>query len=140
MILAFVSAGAARWAGIQSGRVGFFWAGIGLMVAGGLFRRHCFRMLGHHFRPSVRVLPDQPVIEQGAYRWIRHPSYLALILIFSGVGFALTNWFSIGFATFVPVIGCGYRIQVEEKALLETIGAPYRDYMNRTKRLIPFLF
>jgi len=33
-----------------------------------------------------------------------------------------------------------YRISVEEKALLEGLGTPYREYMQRTWRLIPFAF
>ena len=32
-----------------------------------------------------------------------------------------------------------YRIAVEERALVQTIGAPYSDYMKRTYRLIPFV-
>jgi protein-S-isoprenylcysteine O-methyltransferase Ste14 len=32
-----------------------------------------------------------------------------------------------------------YRIAVEERALVQTIGAPYSDYMKRTRRLIPFV-
>ena len=32
------------------------------------------------------------------------------------------------------------RIRVEEQALAETIGEPYRAYMARTKRLIPFVW
>jgi len=31
------------------------------------------------------------------------------------------------------------RISVEEKALANGLGQPYRDYMHRTKRLIPFV-
>ena len=105
-----------------------------------MLRRHCFRMLGNHFRPAVTVVPSQPVIELGAYKWIRHPSYLAGILLFFGIGLALANWISVAVLFLVPVAAYGYRIHVEEQALLETLGAPYREYMNRTKRLIPFLF
>jgi len=32
-----------------------------------------------------------------------------------------------------------YRISVEERALLETLGEPYKQYMQRTWRLVPFL-
>jgi protein-S-isoprenylcysteine O-methyltransferase Ste14 len=35
--------------------------------------------------------------------------------------------------------GYAYRIKIEEEALANDLGAPYRDYMRRTKRLIPFL-
>ena len=108
------------------------------MAAGAVLRQHCFTMLGRHFRPVVSVVPDQPIIERGAYHWIRHPSYLAGILVMLGMGLALTNWMSLIALGLVPLVFYAYRIHVEEKALLETVGQPYRDYMTRTKRLIPF--
>jgi len=85
------------------------------------------------------VVPGQPVIERGAYHWIRHPSYLAAILMMLGMGLALANWISLIALGIVPLGIYAYRIHVEEKALVETLGQPYRDYMTRTKRLIPFL-
>lgn len=32
------------------------------------------------------------------------------------------------------------RVSVEESALLTVIGEPYRVYMARTKRFVPYLF
>jgi len=37
-------------------------------------------------------------------------------------------------------VGCLRRIQVEEEALLEAFGGQYRAYMQRTRRLIPFVY
>jgi protein-S-isoprenylcysteine O-methyltransferase Ste14 len=37
-------------------------------------------------------------------------------------------------------IGHFYRVKIEEKALIRTIGQPYIDYMRRTRRFIPLLF
>jgi protein-S-isoprenylcysteine O-methyltransferase Ste14 len=33
-----------------------------------------------------------------------------------------------------------YRISVEERKLLSVIGEPYRTFMVRRKRLIPFVY
>jgi protein-S-isoprenylcysteine O-methyltransferase Ste14 len=38
------------------------------------------------------------------------------------------------------LIGLGYRVRVEERALVEALGQPYVDYMRHTQRFIPFLF
>ncbi|HKW69223.1 MAG TPA: hypothetical protein VJP81_01455 [Candidatus Dormibacteraeota bacterium] len=35
--------------------------------------------------------------------------------------------------------GYVYRIRVEEQVLAEALGEPYRNYMRRTKRLLPFV-
>ena len=118
----------------------WFVAGLVLLVAGGLLRRHCFRMLGRHFTYAVQVSDDQPVIESGAYRFLRHPSYLAGLLLFAGWGFALTNWVSIALLLIAPVWFYSRRIAVEERALVASMGDRYRAYMKRTKRLIPYLY
>ncbi len=115
-------------------------AGIVLLAAGSLLRRYCFRILGKYFTPAVTVSPGQPVIDSGPYRWIRHPGYTAGFVMFLGIGFALGNW--LGLSIFLLEIGVVYsrRIHAEEKALLDTLGEPYRAYMARTKRFIPFVF
>ncbi len=118
----------------------FLFAGVALLIAGGLLRRHCFRMLGKHFTYAVQVLANQPVVSSGAYRLVRHPSYLAGMLMFAGWGVALTNWVSVALLVVGPALFYARRILVEERALVATIGEPYEHYMRRTKRLIPYVY
>lgn len=120
-------------------RVLWFWVGVAIMIAGGLLRRHCFRMLGPSFTAVVVVKPGQQVIERGAYRWIRHPSYSAAALIYVGTTLPMANWLSVVIMLAPVVLTYGYRVRVEERALVEVLGEPYRDYMRRTKRFIPLL-
>jgi protein-S-isoprenylcysteine O-methyltransferase Ste14 len=119
-------------------RILFYWLGIAVLIAGSLLRRHCFRMLGQYFTYDVRATTEQPVIERGAYRWVRHPSYTAGILMFLGMGLALGNWISLAIllATIVGVYA--YRVRVEERVLAASIGDRYRDYMRRTRRFVPW--
>ncbi len=115
-------------------------AGTAVLFAGGVLRRVCFSSLGEYFKGAVVVSPDQPVIQSGPYRWIRHPSYTAGFMVLGGTGMALGNWLSIALLFGAPCLVYTFRIRAEESALLETIGEPYRLYMARTKRLIPFVF
>jgi protein-S-isoprenylcysteine O-methyltransferase Ste14 len=124
---------------ISSFRTVIYAAGITSIVAGGWLRRHCFRMLGTSFTYDVRVQRSQVVVERGAYRYVRHPSYAAGILLFGGIGLALTNWLSLVVAVVPLAFAYAYRISVEERALVATLGPAYTDYMNRTRRVIPFL-
>jgi protein-S-isoprenylcysteine O-methyltransferase Ste14 len=120
-------------------RLAFFWVGIGLLIAGSLLRRHCFRMLGQYFTYQVQVRSEQPVIERGAYRWVRHPSYTAGILMFLGMGLALGNWVSLAVMVATIIGVYAYRVRIEERQLLATMGDRYREYMRRTRRFIPFV-
>lgn len=113
--------------------------GMVMLVAGGMLRRYCFKTLGKYFTGTVVVRPGQPVIQHGVYRLVRHPSYTAATLMFTGVGVALGNWISVAVLLVGHCILYGIRVSVEERALLGTLGEPYKDYMSRTKRFIPFL-
>ncbi len=137
--LSFLFAGAFPSFAVTVARVPLFVIGIGCIVAGGLLRRHCFRTLGASFTYDVRVRAEQPVVERGAYRFVRHPSYSAGLLLFGGIGLALTNWLSLIVSIVPPALAYGYRISVEERALVQTLGPAYERYMSRTKRLIPFV-
>ncbi len=58
------------------------------------------------------------------------------------LGWCLTvgNWATLAII-FIPALATqAWRIHVEEKALLTGLGQPYRNYMQRTKRLIPWVY
>jgi protein-S-isoprenylcysteine O-methyltransferase Ste14 len=139
MCAAFWIAASVPWAGLPH-RFWLFWAGLATIVGGSLLRRHCWRMLGASFTGAVIVRPDQAVVDRGAYHYVRHPSYTAGAILFLGIGLALANW--IGLVVLMGAVSAvyGYRVGVEERALLATIGDPYRRYMSRTKRFVPFVF
>ena len=118
-------------------REAWFLLGAVLVVLASLLRRHCFRLLGADFRGAVTVRSDQPLVERGAYRWVRHPSYVAGLVFLLAFGVALGNWGSLLVLLLGGALAYGYRIRVEERALVATLGAPYVAYQGRTARLIP---
>jgi protein-S-isoprenylcysteine O-methyltransferase Ste14 len=93
--------------------------------------------LGRFFTYTVKVDAEQPVIDTGPYRLIRHPSYTGLLMASLGVGIALDNWLSIAACVLPPLVGFTLRLRHEERVLSEQLGEPYRSYMRRTKRLVP---
>jgi protein-S-isoprenylcysteine O-methyltransferase Ste14 len=140
LLLAFVLPFVSPAGRITHHRRFVFWAGVGLMVLASLLRRHCFRMLGDRFTAAVRVHAGQAVVERGAYRFVRHPSYTAGMLLYLGFGLGLTDWLSAAILVLASALTYGYRVSVEERALVATLGEPYLAYRGRTKRFVPFLF
>ena len=138
-IAAFVVASNPRFS-ITQNRTAWFGIGLIVLLFGRLLRKHCWKMLGEHFTGNVKASADQPVIEKGAYRWVRHPSYSGGIMMYLGTGIALTNWLSAIIMTLAGAVGYVYRVYVEERALQENLGGRYQDYMRRTKRFIPLVF
>lgn len=116
-----------------------FWLGVALIYAGMALRVYAIVTLGAAFTTTLAVAPEQTVIDTGPYRHIRHPSYTGLLLILLGFGLSLTNWLSPLIIVGLALPGFAYRIRVEEHVLQEQLGQQYREYMRRTKRLIPFV-
>jgi len=139
-IAAFAVCGLAAFAVSQVWRLTWFWTGIAMLISGSLLRRHCFRVLGKYFTGDVDARAEQPVIDRGAYRWIRHPSYTGGMLLFTGIGVALGNWLSVLILAATMTAVYTYRVRVEERALLETLGEPYRKFMQSRKRFIPYVY
>lgn len=117
-----------------------FWTGIALMLSGLAFRWYAIRVLGRFFTRDVATRPGQTVVEAGPYRLIRHPSYSGALLMFLGMGLAMTNWAALLAIMIGTGIGYAYRVHIEEQALCADLGQPYRDYMQRTKRFVPFVW
>ena len=115
-------------------------AGIVVFLLGAALRWWSIITLGRYFTADVEVRSTQAVVQSGPYRVVRHPSYTAILVMLLGLGLALTNWASLVVLLAGGLIGLGYRVRVEERALVEALGQPYADYMRHTKRFIPFLF
>src|SRR5664279_1400648 len=115
-----------------------YFVGLSLFSFGVILRWYSIWYLGRYFTVDVSIAAEQRVIDSGPYRFIRHPSYTGALLAFLGFGFCLGNWMAI-LSVMMPILGALlWRIHVEENALTEGIGDDYRNYMRRTKRLIPW--
>ena len=139
LFLAFPLSFVRAWSFPRSVQLSLFAVGVALILLGSLLRRSCWRTLGQYFTGDVRARPDQPVIRAGPYRLVRHPSYTAGMMMFIGIGLALGSWFSFALLTIATIATYGYRVVIEERALLDTIGEAYRSYTRETKRFIPYI-
>jgi len=119
---------------------GVFWLGIALMLTGFAFRHYAIHVLGRFFTHTVATRPGQHVVDTGPYRLIRHPSYSGSLLTFAGLGLTMGNWASIVLLLLGAGIGFAYRVHVEEQALCTDLGQAYRDYMQRTRRFVPYVW
>ena len=140
MLAAFTLAFVAPRATLPGDRTVWFFVGVLTLVAGSLLRRHCFRILGAFFTGAVTIQDGHRVVDRGAYRWVRHPSYSAALIIYLGIALALDNWISVVVSFIVALPAYGYRARVEEKALLSALGEPYAQFMATRKRFLPFIF
>jgi protein-S-isoprenylcysteine O-methyltransferase len=114
--------------------------GIAVFAAGLAIRWYSIVHLGRFFTVNVAIAANHRLIDTGPYRFVRHPSYTGALMAFLGLALCLANWASL-VVMLVPVFLVFLRrMHVEEGALLQAFGDQYRDYMHRTKRLIPAVY
>lgn len=115
-------------------------AGLLLMCLGELLRWWSIATLGRFFTVNVAIRGAHRVIDSGPYRWVRHPSYTAILLFHLGAGLALDNALSVIGIMLPATLALLNRIRVEESVLRASLGDAYGAYMKRTKRLVPAVY
>ncbi len=117
-----------------------FVAGVILVLFGMGWRWYAIKELGRYFTSAIIIHKDHAVVQTGPYKAIRHPAYTGILISGIGTGLMMGNILSLLALLVAMFIGLGYRISVEEQALRTSLGPAYEAYMQRTKRLIPFVF
>ena len=114
--------------------------GLALLLLGVILRLAVVYYLRKYFTVDVTVRWDHQLMTDGFYKYVRHPSYAFSLLTFLGLAIVLNNYFSALILLLPVLIMFSRRIEIEEKVLQEHFGNDYRDYMKKTKRLIPFIY
>jgi len=79
------------------------------------------------------------LIDQGIFRYIRHPLYSSLLFLTWGI-FLKNTTASLLFIALLSSIFLYLTAIFDERECIHFFGNPYREYMKRTKRFIPFIF
>jgi protein-S-isoprenylcysteine O-methyltransferase Ste14 len=122
------------------GGVWIFSLGVVIGWLGLLLRWWSFVTLGKYFTVVLQTSEDQPVVDRGPYRVLRHPSYTGLLLAFVGCGLMYGNWVSAACSVTILLAALVYRIRIEERSLNAALGERYRDFAVSRARLVPFLW
>lgn len=79
------------------------------------------------------------LVTSGIYHYIRHPLYSSLFLLTWGIFFKSPSLLGIVLAmtaTFFLIATA----QADETECTEFFGTPYQEYMQHTKRFVPYIF
>jgi protein-S-isoprenylcysteine O-methyltransferase Ste14 len=111
--------------------------GVAIIISGLSIRWLSIIQLSSAFTVNVAIANNHKLKTDGIYKYVRHPSYLGLLLIMLGFSVGMNSYISIIIVTFPILLAILYRIKVEEDILLLEFGNDYLEYCNKTKKLIP---
>ena len=113
------------------------WIGTTIFAAALLLLWRSHADLGRNWSAILKIRQEHTLVMNGVYRYMRHPMYVAHLFWAIAQGLLLQNWLAgwILLATFIPMYLV--RAPKEEKMMLDNFGEEYRNYINRTGRIIP---
>ncbi len=113
--------------------------GLLIFILGTVIRWVSIWQLKKEFTVDVAIQNDHQLKTDGFYSYVRHPSYSGLLLICLGLSIAMNSLLSV--LGILPVVfAVLYRIKVEEAVLIQEFGKTYREFKQKTYKLIPKIF
>ena len=88
---------------------------------------------------TIKVEEGQKVVDTGLYGVVRHPMYMATVLLFLMIPLVLGSWYALIVFAFYPAIII-VRLLDEEKLLTRVLPG-YAEYKQKVKfRIIPYIW
>lgn len=103
----------------------WFFAGLAVFLAG------LALLLAAMF--AAAAAPQGRLFTDGVYRYSRHPMYLAILLIYTGVGIACASWLFL-LLTAVQTYLMAAQVEIEERGCIKIFGEAYLEYMRATPK------
>jgi methyltransferase len=93
------------------------WPLLALAACALALRHWCIATLGDRWTFRVWILPAQPLVRRGPYRFLHHPNYLAVFLEYVAVPAAFGLWFTAAVVIPLGAWSLLHRKRIEENAL-----------------------
>lgn len=126
-----------RFAPLDRGGVDLF--GFSLGIAGLGLCGYAQVKMGRSWRVGIDPGRQENLVTTGLYRFVRNPTYTGLMLVCAGLWMI---WPTVSVAAFVGVFVLFMEVQTrcEEDFLITQHGDLYRNYKEKTKRYIPYIY
>lgn len=118
----------------------FAFIGIIIMIIGLAIRITATQTLQSYYTRTLKIQANQKIIDCGLYKYLRHPGYLGVTMLWTGGGLASNNYLVLIFVTLLTLIVYHYRIRSEEMMLIDAFKEDYINYQKRTWKIFPFIY
>lgn len=115
---------------------------LGVMIGliGVWIRFSSMKILGRFYSRNVGMQGGHRLIQNGLYKYVRHPGYLGSFLVFLGFAISSSSFIAILINIILFFLVYSYRIKIEERILITLFGEQYKQYQSKTWEIIPFLY
>lgn len=107
-------------------------------IAGFCIACYARYLLGKNWSLAVQLKEKHELVVTGPYRYVRHPIYSGLLLLFAGNAIVVGDWRGI-VAVILVFISFWMKLKTEERWLISYFGTAYTAYIANTKAIIPWL-
>ncbi|MFC9446874.1 methyltransferase family protein [Bacillus cereus] len=114
--------------------------GVIIGIIGVWIRFSSMKILGRFYSRNVGMQGGHKLIQEGLYKYVRHPGYLGTFLTFLGFAISSSSFIAIMINVILFFLVYSYRIKIEERILVTLFGEQYKQYQSKTWRIIPFLY
>jgi protein-S-isoprenylcysteine O-methyltransferase Ste14 len=110
-----------------------------LLIASAYIVTDGYLLLKRMGKPEINFENTSVLVKSGIYKYIRHPLYLSIFLLGSGVMLKHISLLQLilGLITMIAVY---ITARIEENEMIVKFGNEYRRYMKESKMFIPFIF
>lgn len=129
----------AHWTGPLARDGLLAWIGLATFALGIVIQSIAMWQLRSFYTVRLGVQERQGLVMTGLYSKLRHPGYCSYLLSITGISLALGSLATLIFT--IPIFFfLKSRIAREEAMLIAEFGNAYQQYMQSTKRLIPYVY
>jgi protein-S-isoprenylcysteine O-methyltransferase Ste14 len=113
-------------------------AGLVCAIASFKIRWAAIAALGKFWSLHVEMRDNHEFVQNGPFRFLRHPVYFSMILEIAAFGLICSAWYMLLIVPFAFIPALIMRLRLEEPALVDKFGDAYRDYQRRVPAVIPY--
>ena len=115
------------------------WLGLSVYTSGIVIQAIAMWQLRTFYTVRLGVADHQKLVTTGMYSSIRHPGYFSYLLSITGIGLSMSSLATLILAVAIFLF-LKSRIASEEEMMITEFGDSYKQYMRKTRRLIPFVY
>lgn len=113
-------------------------AGLWIIVLGGLLIILALLQLNKNLSPFPTPKDTTTLLQNGLYKYMRHPIYTGIILFFTGFSLYQNSFYKLGISLLLVVL-FHFKSNYEEQRL-EQKFPKYKLYKNKTGKFFPFSY